>query len=376
MKFRNIEITPEEERLINEIGWEKFERSIDATNTYFRLMNSFAKNLQGTEYDYPRYYGGAYNDEEGVLVINVTEDIARCREDLVLRIDDSLVKYRLVPFNYTFLQNVMASIENYVNLNGADETAQNIKAWGIRQKTNRVVVYMEDISDDKVNEFKAKVTSSDAVQFEPMVGHFVGDNTAVYAGGPLENGSLAYRARTSDNKDGVVTAAHVVTMNSYIKTTNGTSFAECTQRHYGVSCDAAFCEITDQTFVPSNYIYGLSYDGSGELDVVLSTATVDPVEGAYVFKVGKSTGLTSGAIIDTDFACEYNSIRFYHLTATSYQRSSGDSGGLVYYLSGSNRYTVGVHCAGYDNGAEEHPNIRGLYSKASKINSSFIITRY
>lgn len=34
MKFGNVELAPAEEKIINEIGWERFERSVDANTTY------------------------------------------------------------------------------------------------------------------------------------------------------------------------------------------------------------------------------------------------------------------------------------------------------------------------------------------------------
>lgn len=371
MKFGNVELAPEEEKIISEIGWERFERSVDANTTYYRLMNSYAKNLQGTEHDYPQYYGGAYVDEDGFLVIAVTEDIAKCKKDLMLRIDDSMVKYQLVPFSYSFLQSIKNSIQDYVDLNGDDEVSRNIKAWGIRQKMNRVIVYLEDTNDERIKEFKEKITSSDAVHFMPMAGYFVPDTVSIDAGNPIKNATVAYRAITPNSQiKGVVTAAHVVRLNNYIQTVGGTDFAKCIKRHYGVSADAAFCEITDANFVPSRDIYGLS-------GAILDNNTMDPIEGSIVYKVGSTTGLTSGLIMDTDFACQYkDGTRFQHLTATAYKRGGGDSGGLVYYLTGSTRFIAGVHCAGYDNGVPENPEITAVYSKASEINSLLGIYGY
>lgn len=371
MKFGNVELAPEEEKIINEIGWEKFERSVDANTTYCRLMSSYAKNLQGTEHDYPQYYGGAYVDEDGFLVIAVTEDVAECKKDLMFRIDDSMVRYQLVSFNYSFLQSIKNLIQNYIDSNRDDEVSRNIKAWGIRQKMNKVIVYLEDTNDERIKGFKEKITSSDAVQFMPMAGHFVADTVSIDAGNPIKNASVAYRALTVGSQiKGVVTAAHVVRLNNYIQTVGGTDFAKCIKRHYGVSADAAFCEITDANFVPSRDIYGLS-------GAILNNNTMDPIEGSIVYKVGSKTGLTSGLIMDTDFACQYkDGTRFQHLTATSYGHDHGDSGGIVYYLTGSTRFIAGVHCAGFENGVPENPEITAVYSKASKINSLLDIYGY
>lgn len=370
MELGQIKLTPEEERVVNKFGRERFIRSINATNTYLRLMNSFAKNLNGTEYSYPQYYGGAYNDNDGVLVINVTEDIARCREDLALRIDDSQVKYQLVPFSFTFLKGISDSIQCYIDKgsNNIDEVAQNIKAWGIRQKLNRVVVYMENTSEEQIRKFKEKVTSSDAVQVVSMHGNIV-DDTIVYAGNPLDYGSTAYRAKNSEHSVGVVTAAHCVSKYAYIST-DGVPFARCTVRKHGGALDAAFCKITDTKFVPSNSIYGLD-------DAELSIYSVNVSEGTMVFKVGAKTGLTMGYVIDTYYSYTNNEgISFTNMSAASYQRGPGDSGGLVYYHTGSVRHAVGVHCAGYDEGAPENPEIRGIYCKAPMVNAGLDILRY
>lgn len=347
-----------EKVLVEAIGRERLEKNALATVNYNRLMNSFSRNLSGTEYDFPDYYGGAYIDQNNNLVLNVIGDLERCKNAISLRIDDSSVQYKPVSVSYNELRGIINSVVKFKKENPSDDLAANISAWGIDQTTNKVRIYLKNPTSTKMLSFKEKISASNAVQFLTARGLTVDDAT-IYAGNPIDNGTAGYRAKKG-SKEGMVTAGHVVSLNSFMKTTGNTSFALCSARQYEGTVDAAFCELTNLSYSFSNTIY--------DLQATLSTSVFNPSVGSTVFKVGQTTGLTTGVVKDTDFGYTINNVTFNNLTATDYEADSGDSGGIVYYMSGSIRYTAGIHkgrSSGYS-----------AYCKAAQINSALGLTRY
>ncbi len=61
-----------------------------------------------------------------------------------------------------------------------------------------------------------------------------------------------------------------------------------------------------------------------------------------------------------------------NLTLATYDSENGNSGGLIYRLSGSTRYTVGVHHGKVTSGGVTN----AIYSKATNVADTLFVTRY
>jgi hypothetical protein len=165
---------------------------------------------------------------------------------------------------------------------------------------------------------------------------------------------------------GVMTAAHVVNYEGYIYTTDGIPFAKCIRRALGGSCDSAFCEIINNSFVPTNSLYS---QGGPQL----STTTTNPAQGATVYKLGKN-GLSGGTVLETDGTISVDGDTFIHLSFTTYNSSGGDSGGLVYKVGLATRYTAGIHKGHVTNSGGTL--LYSFFTKADVQNSYLGVTRY
>ena len=359
----NIILSPEEIAALEKIGVsiERFEKISQANLVYDRLMHSFATNLQGTAHEFPNYYGGSYIDDEGALVVEIVGDLGNAKQDLALRIDDSNVKYREVKWSYNTLLGVLSLIKEAKEQNAYNEYVANIQACGINLQENTVIVYMKEINANNILMFKERISTIEAVQFEKSLGQCKND-VSVMAGSGIWRGSVAYRAKLGSTV-GVVTAAHVVGEGQYMRTESDIAFAKSIAAQNSGSVDASFCEIKNDLYEPSNTI---AYESGATLSTIVSSAT----KGDVVFMVGKNTGLSVGWVQDINYADSFPSGYFTGLTLASYTSQDGDSGGLVYHISGSYRATIGV------NKGHQTSTDYGIFCKATDVNAALGIVRY
>lgn len=376
MEIKGKDQKSELDELIRKIGLDKVEKNAKSTTFHDQLMNSYGSVIKSRVY--PDYYGGAYIDENDDYIINIVEDSTDWKDDLTLRIDVSKLRYRFVKYAYKDLQKVRDAAASMVN-NNKDLFKDNIIGWGISNKNNKINVYAQDISEDKQKELLEKVEFPGMFQFR-ISGKVSQEATTIYAGSGIvgaDQGSLAYRAKYG-SKVGVITAAHIVKYQDYIRTLGGSDFAQCTYRQYVGPADAAFCQISDTSaYSPSNII-----DGVG---TTLSTVLSDPAEGSVVFKqayAGSEESTTVGFVEDVDYSYYgtdafdiMHSIYFTNMTTATYESTSGNSGGLIYRIAGANStlYTVGVHHGRVTNA---QGNSYAIYTKASNVRDTLNVTRY
>lgn len=346
----------------------KENRSIQAYN---ELMQSFCKsgavpfseeNME--ECDYPDNYGGAYINEEGKLVIKVSENAAEVNstDNFSVVIDENDVQYESAEHSYEELLAEYNKISDYmVDGNKKESSWQNISAVAIDERENRVVVTMQDISEDAIILFKQDVSSSPLIYFKEA--KYTAKREASKSldlGSPVignreRMGSIGFRCKKRDSSGnytikGFVTAGHVakagedVYIPGAIIYDNYKKIGETVQsiNTSGGKVDAAFVEITDssyeaslKTFVGSDELYGGSAYG-----VLLPP-------GASVKKCGAVSNITSGKVINNTATIKYSDgTTFKDVVEASYASSEGDSGGVVY--SGDN--LCGIHQGSDTNG--------------------------
>ncbi|MBE5861975.1 MAG: hypothetical protein E7295_03900 [Lachnospiraceae bacterium] len=366
MRIDKREYKPEPIENIYGISAEKAEKNSQAATMHDRLMKSFGSGI--LKRVYPSYYGGAYINENDDYVINIVEGSSDWEEDLELRIDMSNTIINFVKYSLSSLREERDRVAQMV-FDNKTIFQDNFVGFGISNRLNKINVYVNDTGMEIQSMLLDRVTESDMFRFISS-GKIELHSTDLYAGGDIQEGSIAYRAKYG-NTEGVVTAAHVVQYNNYIHTTGGTSIGQCTSRQFIGPADAAFCAISNlNTFSPTNTIAGSN--------ATLSTILSDPPEGSYIYKRGHGTNiasLTSGYITDDDYSYyaqdSFSLLDYYYLqnlTLATYDSEIGNSGGLIYRLSGSTRYTVGVHHGKVTAGA--------LYSKATNVADTLFVTRY
>lgn len=320
-----------------------------AIQYYNRINESFGlsgeKDNSAAIAALPDYYGGAFINEQHKLVVYVTGDLATGTQKITDITGSKDVIVREAKYSYKELTGIMESL-NKIKLSATGRVAAaNFTTWYLSDADNKVVVELEDFSDDKIKAFSNNILQSAAIEFKKSAGRIKLEATldpgciaAVNSTG-TSYGSFGFRARrTSDSKKGVVTAGHVVSVGDDLYY-SGTVIGTCTQSNQSGSVDAAFVPINDTVnYKPSNTLCGTA--------TVLSVSTSLPGTGTLVNLRGATTGTSSGNIISTNASTTTSAgISYTNLTSANYTSAGGDSGGIIYtYVSASNtRFTVGLH---------------------------------
>ena len=339
------------------------ENQSKASQIYDKINRSFGDPENLKEDDFPDYYGGSYTNDMGKLVVKVTDGSDNNRQDIKRRAGTDEIIIEPCKHSFKTLTRIMNTLNKYKIDNPASAISANFNSYALLDGENRVVVYLDEYNQERIAEFKKNVIDSPAIEFEKSAGKFK-DEINVNAGSTITSslgtGSVGYRVKRN-NINGIVTAGHVVNLNAYVAK-DGTNFAKCTARQYSGSVDAAYCEITNSNYVPTNTLEGTSN--------TLSTTTSAPGVGTVINKIGAATGHTSGTILSTNASWTVNGVTFTNLTSADYTSANGDSGGVVYsYVSSTNtRYTLGIH-----KGASGSTR---YYVKASLINQALGTSRY
>lgn len=332
----------------------------NACTAYEELMDSFPESRATGQKIYPDYYGGSYINDNGKLVIYITEGT-----DIPTPLNnDENVVYEICDYSYNELLDVMDALNAFKFEHGADSVAKNYNMFGLYDADNRVIVQLDNLSDETIEDFKKLVCDSEAIVFEQGTGPAqmeIDVNAGSSASATAGTASIGYRV-TRNGTVGYVTAGHFVSAGDVVYC-DGTAFSSCVVSQRSGNVDGAFCSITNSDYVLTNTLAGTSN--------TLSTTISEPGVGTVINKIGQSSGHTSGKVISTNVTVTFASgDTISNLTAASYESKAGDSGGVVYsYISSSNtRLTLGIHT-----GANETTR---YYTKANEINSALGTTRY
>lgn len=336
-----------------------------AVAAYDELMNSFPQSRATGEKIYPDYYGGSYINENEQLVVYVTDlnfvPLVASAEN-----NDTVI-YRVCEYSYNELNNVMDTINEYKFANSDSYIADNFNSYALLDAQNRIEVRLDEYSEEKIQEFKDNVLDSNMIVFVEANGP-IEDLVNLNAGCKINDGtyagSMGYRARRN-GVDGIVTAGHVIGAGQtlYYDATN-TAIGTCNVSFSGNGTyDAAFCQITNSNYTPTNTLWGTSN--------TLSTTISEPGVGTFVNKIGYASGHTDGYITSTNATMTNTSgVTRTNMVEVECYATNGDSGGIFYsYVSSTNtRYTLGIVSAG--------DGTYTYYSKANVINSALGTSRY
>ncbi len=364
-----VELQVENSRKLGTEGDSDFQQNanlnLEKINMHFS-MNSLNKS---DEIDYPDYYGGAYINGSGKLVVLIKGSPNRFKKNIEDIIGNQEVEFIACKNSYKDLHSIMKSLNGYKSNPSSSNNAnsRNFNLFYLDDIANNITVYLDDDSELKKKDFKKHVYNSKAITFKKMVGKLT-FNATIYPGdritSPKGAGSVGFRAKNSAGEEGIVTAGHVIDQYQTLSY-NGSPVGICSVSKISGYIDAAFIPITESYLnIPSNTIAGTSN--------ILSTAISSPGVGTVVNKSGQSTGSTSGKILSTTATGTIDGVTLTNLTTANYSAQGGDSGGIVYsYVSSTNtRYTVGVH-----SGDNKDLGV-SFFSKAQNVLTGLNVTRY
>ena len=334
-----------------------------AVAAYDELMASFATTYSNSgEKIYPDYYGGSYINDAGQLIVYVTDNVQR---PAVLS-DNANVVYEPCTYSYNELLSVMDTLNNYKFSRSNDAIASNFNEFGLYDSENRIIVKLDDLSEESIKEFKENVCDSAVIKFEQGCGPIetevnvnAGDKIS-FSGG---SASVGYRVKR-DGVVGFVTAGHAANSVGKSIMYNGTTIASCEATQQSGNADAAFCAITNSDYSPTNTLSGTSN--------TLSTTISEPGVGTVINKIGMKTGHTSGKVLSTNVTITFSSgATISNLTSADYESGPGDSGCVVYSYIGSTgaRLTLGIHTGASGSGTR-------YYTKANEVNAALGTSRY
>lgn len=167
-------------------------------------------------------------------------------------------------------------------------------------------------------------------------------------------GGLSYSIRATNGTEiGFLTAAHTTSLGGDVYN-NVFPYPVIGSTRLIVnttSTDAAFVRIDDSSFTNSSYvIHTVSPQVSLQVTTIASTTS----QGATIYKCGKLNGTTNtnsnmGTVISTSLSYFDASLQLImsDMLAADYYSESGDSGGLIYFVSSTYARPLGIHRASY-----------------------------
>ncbi|NCB04432.1 MAG: hypothetical protein EOM69_02795 [Clostridia bacterium] len=193
---------------------------------------------------------------------------------------------------------------------------------------NRVAKYLTDGIDFSLYEFYIASPPQQFGNYHP--GDCIHGNIG---------GSTGYKAKlTIDGveKIGFVTAAHVTNgSNAYTNWTHLVKIGNTIVEQNSGSVDAAFVELT------GSHTFANQIDGYN----ITAGTSVIPAIGSTVYKIGTTTGTTSGTVIsninESWWDIDGVLVLFTNLCDTTVYCEGGDSGGLMYTKNGTTYKVIG-----------------------------------
>ncbi|MCL1990002.1 MAG: S1 family peptidase [Defluviitaleaceae bacterium] len=297
--------------------------------------------------DYPDYYGGAFINDEGKLVIYVVGDLveAQAKVAKVIENDEAYVLKQAL-YSYKELLELKETFDFLEKTDEQVEVFANVTAYGPLEKDNLLMVEMNVLDQAKISQFKAFVSDSDMIVFRQ--GEFIENQATVHPGQGVfnpQNGrsTLTTRARQNSGNGpvGFIMSGHGVNQVGHTirngSAANATVLGQVTLRQWSGNIDAAFCQRTNNAVSLSDQIFqnGLALGPS------ITTAPV----GTSVFIAGSSSGVQTGTVAATNLTVSVSGVVMNGLSRASYSSQGGDSGGPIYRTISGVRPIAGNHIA-------------------------------
>lgn len=324
---------------------------LEISDVVRNLNQSFGNTMtKSLETVYPDYYGGVYVNENGELVILVTEGSDNAyQKDLSQRCRSNNFITKQCKYSYNELFNIIKRLEAF-QTNGANkEKMSSLKFYGfsLADNLNAICIQLGDISEENIAKFKSEVMDFPGIIFEKSAPisfeAFVNagqDILGAIVSGQGSAGSVGFRAKRNSPAgvplSGIVISGHVIKSVGnpvYLGSTTTNIIAECQAMQFSGDVDAAFC-FNKNGYEGSNHI------NNSFLDLVPQTAEL--YIGATVYMNGRNT-TSSGMITSTYASITVNGITLSNIIQANYLSQGGDSGAIVYNES---LQIAGIHDAG------------------------------
>jgi len=337
------------EKLLKSWGLATFEyEPFEIDGEVFNACKVGKGKIYLESFDYPDYYGGAYLNTEGDLVVHVVGEIEEALEKIKTAVPDE-ESYRLVQAHYSYKQ--LLSLKEKLDILDKSTEQQlifsNITGWGPSDRDNLFIVEMKELNLDQIKKFKEYVIDSSMIVFRQS--DFDIEDATVRPGGRVTRGTgistAAIRARrTSDTTNqGFIMSGHATAATGDIIRVNGNNTTQLgTVRNRQVSgrVDSAYFQRAGTNITLSTLLQQNSR--------ILNTATATASVGTIVNMAGDVSGIQSGEVTSVNTTSSGDGMVTLTGSRARYTRANGDSGAPVYVFTSSNnqRRIVGIHARG------------------------------
>lgn len=328
---------------------EMLEAFSEENSTVYSLMS------ETTEETYPEYYGGAYIDEKGELVVLVTEMTNSVNAEVRQVTDNSSqvyiesceVSYNEMCYVIDYLTEKIDALRNQGiiiesisdDIMNGNVTVSIVNLTEEKEKNVRDLIdcsFLEFVNSESVEEDASSVGGGYGINST------TGSSTAGFAAIDTSSGSI-----------GLVVAGHAFpNFADYAYYNNEfVGFVWTTAYYDGSTADASFIMADGDVEITSILKNGGYIMGASTFDAPVNTT---------VYLYGNKSGLQSGKITSSNTTLTITStgMKFTHQCAASYSSQSGDSGAPVLFYEGN-----------YD--AKTHYTIRGIHTAHNSTSSFF-----
>ena len=329
----------EEQRITNQI----------AANEQYNMLLQGLEQKKISRSSTIDYYGGAYIDDDGNLVVCVTDDYATGSYEIQSYTENDDIQICRVRYTYDEIkqeqERITALYQEYANAlkdeNMTGDTVSesvelivsSLRGTYIDEEKNALVVRIYELDEQKIAAFGEIFSSEEYIEFEMGYSSFSTSGTETKPGMRIYTASgeslsagypVYYRAPWGLQTLGFITAGHSFSEgDSVYRDANCTqTIGVCQESQFSGDMDAALIRIVNSSYAPSFT--------TNNNTVLIGYTTL--AQGSYVYKEGSTTGLTYGTILSTSGSVYYedNSVNLTNVYVTSALVYLGDSGGVAY----------------------------------------------
>lgn len=165
--FKNEEFLRIESENLAHFSSEFWVKHNSSVASYASMRNSFGRSRNGSIM-YPAFYGGAFIDDNGSLNVFVkdsveTRSVASNAFVQSLRASGAIVR----PAQYSFseLNRIMGKLNVFKINNPDNDVANNFNKFWLSNRSNEIIVELNDFSDERIALFRNTVSDSPMITF-------------------------------------------------------------------------------------------------------------------------------------------------------------------------------------------------------------------
>ncbi len=341
----------------NVISARKLTKEKEANIQYQALLTALSEeNATREKSGQKDYYGGAYINDAGDLVVCMTDDSAANRSKVQTYTGNEKVLIKKV--NYTLstilekqtelvdeLESAKKEIRSNETKYNTDEDLKrfsdmmnSISGTYTDEERNTLVIEIVGLNEEKIGDFKEYFGNEEFIEF---VQGYSNTTTAYWnpgkgiykaVAGTLSTGYPVYFMDNGIERKGYITAGHGYNVNDMVYAVAGNDdqiIGQCIASVYNGNTDAALIRREASVYSFSRVtLYG---------NVTLSeTSYTTPAQGTTIYKEGVTTQRTQGTVASISSTVTYRDGRtLTDLIKTTALVLNGDSGGVAYVAGGS-----------------------------------------